>query len=544
MRLDELLDVAAEKWPHQRALVFPDWELTFSSLQANARRKARSLIGAGVRAGDHVGILSLNLPEYVESIFAISMVGGTAVPLNARYRGAELRHVISNSDIRLLFTTSQFKDRANFCEQLAESYPSLAASTDPFSLQIEDAPLLKSIVLFEPAEKPGFVSSANFDALGQDLSDKEIIEASESTGLESSCLMIYTSGTTSLPKGCRLSHSAFVRNAAAQRDRFVIVADDCLWDPLPFFHISSLLPMVACLWAGATYATDKYFDADRAIEQIYDLNPTILFPAFPAVMGDLLSHERFQAERMGRVRLINNVAPSSRLLENMAQLPQAVHVSAYGLTEISGVACHGSAGETNLQRANTCGKPFDGLQIRIVCPNSDKVLGPLEEGEIQLKGYALFTDYYKDPVKTAEVMTEDGWLRTGDRGALDSQGLLTFCGRLKDMLKVGGENVAALEIEGLLMSHPNVKMAQVVGAPHDRLGEVPAAFIELSEGAVCEESGIIDFCKDKIASFKVPHIVRFVNDWPSSATKIQKYKLVEQLSESESLDSSFHSAND
>ena len=125
MKLDELLNQAAEKWPTQTALMFPGAHLTFDDLRANARRRALSLIGAGIEPGDHVGILSLNLPEYVESVYAISMVGGTAVPLNARYRGAELRHVISNSDIRLLLTTSKFKDRANICEQLSDSYSEL-----------------------------------------------------------------------------------------------------------------------------------------------------------------------------------------------------------------------------------------------------------------------------------------------------------------------------------------------------------------------------------------------------------------------------------
>ena len=544
MKLDEVLNSAAAKWPRKRALIFPNAELTFSSLRAKARQKARSLISAGVRAGDHVGILSLNLPEYVESIFAISMAGATAVPVNARYRGAELQQVIADSDIRLLLTTSQFDDRIDFCAQLTDCFPDLSASLNPYALRLVEAPLLESIVLFEPVQKPGFISSTDFEQCGIDITDEALNERSASARLESICLMIYTSGTTSVPKGCRLSHRAFVRNAAAEKERFAIAEDDCLWDPLPFFHISSLLPMVASMWAGAAYATDTHFDVDRALEQIYHLEPTILFPAFPAIMGDLLSHDDFQADKMARVRLINNVAPASRLLENMAKLPQAVHVSAYGLTEISGVACHGSATETDLERAHTCGRTFEGIDARIVCPESQSELGPDEEGEIQLRGYALFTDYYNDPEKTRAVMTEDGWLRTGDIGALDVQGRLAFRGRLKDMLKVGGENVAALEIEALLLTHPAVKMAQVVGAPHDRLGEVPAAFIELSEDAHCGEEEIIQFCRSNIASFKVPRIVRFVEQWPSSATKIQKFKLIELLARPQLLDPSSEAKNE
>ena len=538
MKLDEVLNFAAAKWPQKRALIFPNAELSFSSLRAKARQKARSLISAGVRAGDHVGILSLNLPEYVESIFAISMAGATAVPVNARYRSAELQQVIADSDIRLLLTTSQFDDRIDFCAQLTDCYSDLSASLNPYALRLAEAPLLESIVLFEPVQKSGFISSTDFEQCGIDITDEALNERSASAGLESICLMIYTSGTTSLPKGCRLSHRAFVRSAAAEKERFAIAEDDCLWDPLPFFHISSLLPMVASMWAGAAYATDTHFDVDRVLEQIYRFEPTILFPAFPAIMGDLLSHDDFQADKMGRVRLVNNVAPASRLLENMAKLPQAVHVSAYGLTEISGVACHGSTTETDLERAHTCGRPFQGIDARIVCPESQSELGPDEGGEIQLRGYALVTDYYNDPEKARAVMTEDGWLRTGDIGALDAQGRLAFRGRLKDMLKVGGENVAALEIEALLLTHPAVKMAQVVGVPHDRLGEVPAAFIELSDDAHCGEEEIIQFCRGNIASFKVPRMIRFVEQWPSSATKIQKFKLTELLARPQPLDPS------
>ena len=533
MKLHDLLDVAAAKWPEKAALVFPDSELTFSSLQANARHKARSLVGAGVRVGEHVGIFSPNRIEYVEAIFAINMVGATAVPLNARYRGAELTQVIADSDIRLLLTTSQCNERIDPCAQLGACYPELEQASDSLQLQLRAAPLLKSIVLFEALEKPGFVSSAAFEKLGLGIADEEIQRRAECSDLESICLMIYTSGTTSVPKGCRLSHRAFVQNAAAVCARFAMTENDCLWDPLPFFHMSSLLPMIASMWAGSVYGTDTHFDADRALAHIYRLNPSILFPAFPAITGDLFNHSNFNADRMSRVRLINNVAPASRLLENMARLPEAVHVSAYGLTEISGVACHGSADETDIERAHTCGRAFEGIETRIVCPDSQRELGPDEEGEIQLRGYALFTDYYKDPVKTRAVMTDDGWFKTGDIGTLDSRGLLAFHGRLKDMLKVGGENVAALEIEGLLLTHPAVKMAQVVGAPHDRLGEVPAAFIELVDNACCGEEEIIEFCKNQIASFKVPRLVRFVTAWPASATKIQKFKLIEQLAQLE-----------
>jgi len=232
---------------------------------------------------------------------------------------------------------------------------------------------------------------------------------------------------------------------------------------------------------------------------------------------------------MPQLRLVNNVAPPNQLKKNMEILPNAVHVSAYGLTEASGVSCNGSADEDDETRAFTCGKPYSGVQLRVVDLETGEQAAPGESGEVTIRGFSLFEGYYKSPELTAKIIDDEGWLHTGDIATMDREGRVSYQGRIKDMFKVGGENVSAVEIESYIISHPAVQLVQVVGIPDPKLFEVAAAFIQLEPGKTCTEQEIIDYCHGKIASFKIPRHVRFVEEWPMSATKIQKFKLQEML---------------
>jgi len=243
-----------------------------------------------------------------------------------------------------------------------------------------------------------------------------------------------------------------------------------------------------------------------------------------------LNHPNFKKTDLSNLRRINNVAPPDLLRHFQEALPQAVQTGAYGLTEAGGVIAFNHPDESLERRLHTCGKPMPGLQAKIVDPDTllEKAAG--ERGEILLKGYSVFDGYYKAPEKNEEAFV-DGWFRTGDLCSIDAEGGIGFHGRIKDMLKVGGENVAALEIESFLLTHPSVNMAQVIGVPDDRLSEVACAYIELHNGASMTSEDLIEFCKGKIASFKIPRHVRFVTEWPMSSTKIQKFVLLENFSE-------------
>lgn len=520
---------AARLWPHREALIFPGERLTYADLAARALRTARALQAFGIRPGDHVGILSPNLTEVVDLLFGTALSGAVAVMVNARYKTSELAYVVENADLKLLFTTRRIADYVDFARLLHASLPGLETASDPAALRLDCAPLLRAVVMMEDPGQAGILSSSDFMARAREVTDEQVWKRRGEVALRDPSLMMYTSGTTANPKGCRLSHEALVRNAREMSIRFAIVPEDRQWNPLPMFHMGAILPMLSVFWAGGCFITDAHFDADSALDVISAESPTIMFTAFPTIMSALVSHPRFDADGMRQIRLVNNVAPPTQLRKNMQILPHAVHVSAYGLTEAAGVSCNGSADEDDETRATTCGRPYSGVQLRVVDLETGRAAATGQTGEVTIRGFSLFEGYYKSPEKTAEAIDRDGWLHTGDIGVLDSEGRVSYRGRIKDMLKVGGENVAAVEIESYLLTHPAVQLVQVVGVPDDRLLEVAAAFIQLQPGAQCSAAEIIEFCRGKIASFKIPRYVRFVTEWPMSATKIQKFRLQEAL---------------
>jgi acyl-CoA synthetase (AMP-forming)/AMP-acid ligase II len=441
----------------------------------------------------------------------------------------ELAYVVENADLRLLFTTRRATGYVDFVELLYGALPGLRESRDPYALALAAAPLLRSVILMEPGTSAGLVSWDRFQARAAEVSEEQAWCRRGEVALREPCIMMYTSGTTSGPKGCRLSHEMVVRSAREIGRRFRMVAEDRQWNPLPMFHLSSMMPLLAGMWSGASFLSQVVFDADDAIRIIETERPTFLYTAFPTVMAALVQHSRFSPAIVEQVRLVNNVAPPDQLRRNMKLVPNAVHISAYGLTEASGISCYGSADEDDETRATTCGRALAGVQLRIIDAETGRPVPAGTPGEMTIKGFSVFEGYWKSPEKNREVFDARGWFRTGDRCAMDAEGRVSYLGRIKDMLKVGGENVAAVEVESYLCTHPAVLIAQVVGIPDARLTEVPAAFIQVKPGSACTEADIIEFCRGRIASYKVPRVVRFVDEWPMSSTKIQKHKLREAL---------------
>ena len=346
-------------------------------------------------------------------------------------------------------------------------------------------------------------------------------------------LMLYTSGTTANPKGCLISHEAIVRNSIALgRYRYRLTGRDRFWSPLPMFHIAAILPMLAIFDVGGAYLTMTHFEAGPALEMLERERATATYPSFVTIMSDLIYHPRFRKTDLHRIRLMNSnfaVQPPGIKEAMLAAMPQAVQVGSFGMTEAAGTVCTGMLTDTLKSRVTRLGHPLPGLELRIVDPESgaDTPIG--QRGEVYVRGYSTLEGYYKDAEKTAAALDTDGWYHTGDIGSLDARGTIMFHGRTRDMLKVGGENVAAAEIEACLQRHPAVRLAQVVGLPDRRYVEVPAAFVELKPGQAADEPELLAFCRREIASFKVPRHVRFVSEWPMSTSKIQKFRLRERL---------------
>jgi fatty-acyl-CoA synthase/long-chain acyl-CoA synthetase len=531
--MGDLLLSAADRHPDTLALVFPDSEVTYAELAARAIRRARSLQALGVKPRDHVGILMHTCPDFVEIFFAAALVGAVVVPINARYRSQEIAYVIENGDVRTLITTDAVAEQVNFVERLAGALPALESQPDPRHLRLSAAPALRSIVLMGKSAVPGFVAQSQFDALAETSPERAVHVARLGVRVRDVGLMLYTSGTTANPKGCLITHEAQVRNSIALgRHRYQLTHEDRFWSPLPMFHIASVLPMLAIFDVGGTYLTMSYFDAGVALDMLERYRVTATYPCFVTIMQGLIYHPKFAQADLSRIKLMNSnfaVQPPAVAESIMKAMPAALQVGSFGMTETAGTVCTGSPDEAEHLRITRLGKPLPGLELRIIDPESGKDVPAGARGEVLVRGYSVLEGYHKDPVKTAQAIDPGGWFHTGDIGSLDEHGTIMFHGRYKDMLKVGGENVAAAEIEALLGRHAAVKLAQVVGIPDAKYVEVPAAFVELKPGNRATEAELIAYCKIEVAGFKVPRVVRFVDDWPMSSSKIQKFKLRQAL---------------
>lgn len=538
--MGDLLLTAADRHPEKLALVFPEAKFTYRELAANAMRRARCLQALGVKPRDHVGILMHTCAEFVELYFAIALCGAVIVPINARYKSSEIGYVVENADLITLITTDAVADQVNFVDRIEGALQDLGTQSDPRNLQLAAAPKLRNIVLLGRSSRPGFVSQGEFAALAENITELSVHQSRLRTRVRDVALMLYTSGTTANPKGCLITHEAQVRNSIALgRHRYRLTADDSLWSPLPMFHIAAVLPMLAIFDVGGTYLTMGYFDAGIALKMLEEYKVTATYPSFVTIMQGLIYHEDFAKRDLSAVRLMNSnfaVQPPGVAAPIMKAMPDALQVGSFGMTEASGTVTTGSPSEPEHQRITRLGRPLPGLELRIIDPESGIDLPVGHRGEVLVRGYSLFEGYYRDPEKTAIALDHAGWFHTGDIGSLDAAGTILFHGRLKDMLKVGGENVAAAEIEAQLQKHAAVKLAQVVGIPDAKYAEVPAAFVELQPAALASEAELIDFCQRNISSFKVPRHVRFVTEWPMSSSKIQKFRLRKQLVDELGLD--------
>ena len=521
---------AAAQWPDSTAIVLGADRLRWCDVLARARQYAAALRGAGLRRGDHVGLLLPNCLEYLLLFYGCALGGFRPVHLNARYKTDDLRYVIPHSDMRVLITSARSPGHADYVSMLHALHPELGHWDGRSTLSLAAAPQLRAVYCLHAGRDHRWPDLAALLALATD--NRVEFE----TDPEAIALVMYTSGTTAHPKACLLSHRALETAGRGLAQRFRMTAADRFWDPLPFFHMSTMLPLAACRASGAAFIGSEHFEAGAAVREIVAEGATILYPSFPTLTNALFEHPAFAPAALDHVRIVNNVGPPDLLRRYAALLPRATHVSAYGLTEAGGVISFNDLDDSPDQLAETCGAPFAGVDVRIVDPETLAPLPAGERGEILIRGPTLFSGYYRDEQKTREVMTADGWLRSGDLGALASGGRIRYLGRLKDMLKVGGENVAAIEIESHLCTHPAVKAAQVIGVPDDRLQEVPAAFIEPHAGATLDPHDVIRHCVGRIASFKVPRYVYFVSEWPLSATKIQKFRLRERVREADRID--------
>ena len=510
------------------AVIFPGERATYPQLAELTDRFARSLRALGVGPQDKVGILMPNQLDFVAALVGAAKLGAVAVPINGRFKAHELSHVVAHADIKVLLSAAGPEDAVDFPALLADVFPD-AAGQAPERLRLESAPLLRTLVHLN-GERSGFLTRDAFEAAAGSVAEEEIRTLQSRVRIRDVAMLMYTSGTTAKPKGCLLTHEAIVRHGAnVQRSKFLMTAEDRFWDPLPLFHIGGIVPLLGCLGLRAAFIHAGHFDPLVSLHQLQDERCTVAYPAFDLIWLAILDHPRYSEFDLSRLRVVQSITTPERMRDLQRRMPWAAFVTSFGATECASNLTLGAADDPEDLRTDTLGTVLPGMELKIVDPETGAERQADEVGELCLRGYARFEAYFKDPDQTALAIDAEGWFHTGDLGSLDDNGYLRYSGRLKDMLKVGGENVAAIEIEDYLVRHPAVNIVQVVGAPDARYEEVPAAFVQLAPGQAATEKELIDFCVGQIATFKVPRYVRFVTEWPMSGTKIQKFVLSEQI---------------
>ena len=524
--LGDLPAVAAQRWGERRALTYGDRTWTYEEFSAEVDTLVRALQAAGVGSCDRVAVWLTNCPELQFLLFAIVKLGAVIIPLNTRYRATELAYALQHSASTLLIG----RTRAGpvDCEAiLAEALCEVAVGSDGRKVYA-GAPKLKQVVMIGDAQISGSHSWTAFRDAGLQLGRDAALPVLRPSD---PAMMMYTSGTTGRPKGVLLNHAGM--KLCHDRTRIMgLTQDDVQLTYLPLFHIYAIsYSVIMSFMSGASQVLMEVFNGEQALRLIQEHRVTVLH-GFEAHFADLLAAQRSAQLDIRSLRTASFAtgADTVRPLAEKVQKELCSTCSSYGLTETWGGITISPPGSTLSQRCEGSGLAQPGVDIRVVDMETGKVLAAGEVGEIQVRSYASLIEYYEDPEATAAAVDAQGWFRTGDAGILREDGHLRYLSRYKDMLKVGGENVAPAEIEELLCSIPGVCAAAVVGQKNDRLQEVPVAFVVGAAKECPSEQKIIDYFQGRIARFKIPVRVIFVDELPMTSTgKVEKEVLRRRL---------------
>jgi fatty-acyl-CoA synthase len=499
----------------REALVGNGQRLTYAQLGESVTKVARRLFRLGIRQGDKVGILMGNRPEWVIGALAAASIGGIAVAMNSWSTARELEHLIRHSDCRLLIATPRF---------LKHDYRAMLDGMAPLA---ERFPLLQGILGVGDALPPGWLPL--FDAAGDDDAgvDAEIRKAGTAVQPGDQAFLLYTSGSTSTPKGVQLIHASLIANPWQIGERQHVVAGDRLWLAVSlFWGLGCVNALMNLLTHGGCVVLQESFDTVEALRLIQDERCTIFYGT-PNMAQALHEHPERHRYDLGSLRGGATLGTPEQV-QRVIELGATQICNIYGLTETYGNSHVTDADDGLERRLRSCGRPLPGVSQRIVSAEGAD-LPPGQVGEVRVKGHVT-AGYYKDEALTRQCFDEQGYFRTGDLGYVDQEGYLYFCGRLKEMVKTGGINVAPAEVEAVLMDHPDIYLAYVVGVPDDCRDEVLGAVIVPNPGAELSALQVIAHCRANLAAYKVPRLVRFIGEQalPLTTTgKVQKNKLAE-----------------
>jgi fatty-acyl-CoA synthase len=540
----ELIDRRAEEYGDKEALVYvspieKSW--SYTAFRDICNSVAKSLIRLGVKKGDKVSMWGTNVPEWIFTFGGTVKIGGILVTVNTNYRSFELEYILKESDSTTLVLIDEFKGN-NYLEALYAVIPELR-NCKPGQLKSKKLPFLKNIVFIGEEKHPGAFTWKEFLELGRDVSDEELDKYQKAVEPHDVFNMQYTSGTTGFPKGVMLTHHNVINNGwyVGEAQNYTDAERVCI--PVPFFHCFGLtMSITACVTHGATLLPVVYYDPTWVLETVSKGRATAC-QGVPTMWIGVLEHPDFDKYDLRHLRtgiMAGSPCPIEIMKRVTERMAPEVTIS-YGLTESSPVMTKTRPNDPLERRVSTVGRSLPHVEIEIRDPETGQEVPRGTIGEICCRGYLTMKGYYKMEEASEEAFYEDKFLRSGDLGTMDEEGYVNVTGRLKDMIIRGGENIYPREIEEFLYQHEKVMDVQVVGVPSLKYGEETAAFIKLRQGQEATEEEIKEFCEGKIARYKIPKYVLFVEEYPMTASgKIQKYVLREMAIKELGLEDQIH----
>jgi acyl-CoA synthetase (AMP-forming)/AMP-acid ligase II len=515
MNTTDFLNIANAICPERDCIFFEGKRWTYAQISERVNRLANAMIKLGAEKGDRIGMLQVNCNQYVEAYYASAMIGAIFVPLNFRAKVDELSYMIANAEAKILLVGSRYS------EMVDAMLPDLPTVKHCISIDRKDEKRLYYEQLIGSASSEG-----SFFEVG----DEEIT------------ILMYTAGTTGRPKGVPLRHSAFVSYVLENVDPANPDIEERNLLTVPLYHVAGIQAMLAAIYGGRTLVMMRQFEVKEWLEAIQKEKATRAM-LVPTMLKRVLDDPDFSKYNLSSLKIITyGAAPMPFEVINKAikMMPWVKFINAFGQTETAstitalGPEDHVIEGteeekEKKLKRlSSSIGKPLPDVEVKIV-DEEGNTLPPLEVGEILARGPRIMTGYWRDEQKTKQVITSDGWLRTGDMGWMDEEGYVYLAGRADDMIIRGGENISPEEVEDVLHSYPKVEEAAVIGVADPEWGQEPRAVVVLKKGETTTPDEIIEFCRTRLSGFKRPRSVVFLDSLPRNPMgKVLRKKLREE----------------
>ena len=510
--------------------IHQDVRLTYAQLADRVNKLAKAFISAGFEKGDRVGIWSPNNVEWLTTQYATAKAGIILVTINPAYRVHELAYVLEQSGCRGLVMQNQFKTSdyegmiTELCPELAEDFAG--------ALNNEKFPNLKAVISMTSSDLAGIYDWTDFLGLASNKNDEELNVRQSNQDMDDAINIQYTSGTTGFPKGATLSHHNILNNGYFVASAMNFTEEDRLVVPVPLYHcFGMVMGNLGCLSHGAcAIYPSEGFEPEAVLQAVQAEKATALY-GVPTMFIAELALPNFSDYELSTLRT-GIMAGAPCPIETMKQVNESMHMTeveiAYGMTETSPVSFQTRVDSPLDKRVSTVGRVHPHVEVKIIDPETVSICPVGEMGELCTRGYSVMLGYWENPEATATAIDPNGWMHTGDTAIMDGDGYVNIVGRIKDMIVRGGENVYPREIEEYLMTHDSIEAVQVTGVPDPKYGEEIIAWVSLVGGAEMSENDVKEYCKGKIAHYKVPRYIRFSADFPMTVTgKVQKFKMRE-----------------